>query len=131
MAKVIKVEREQVLFDNGMVMTSDHCQDCCEHHYLCFGEAEGLLGADIPIDNLEHRSENFFETVEGYGIRLLAKGQHPIAVPGYGDNNGCYGTNIDLIVMKNNKVIFSQDVTECQVIEGEEEFWDEKDETLD
>jgi hypothetical protein len=116
MAKVIKVAHEDVFFDNGMVMTSAHDQDCCEHHYLCFAEAEGLLGADIPIDNLEHRFDTFFEKVEGYGIRLLAKDQHPIAVPGYGDNNGYYGTNIDLIVMKDNKVIFCQDVSDCQNI---------------
>ena len=75
-----------------------------------------MLGADIPIDNLERGGDTFFEKVEGYGIRLLAKGQHPIAVPGYGDNNGYYGTNIDLIVMKNNKVIFCEDVSSCQVI---------------
>jgi cysteinyl-tRNA synthetase len=36
MAKVIKVAHEDVFFDNGMVMTSAHDQDCCEHHYLCF-----------------------------------------------------------------------------------------------
>ena len=35
MAKVIKIN-DGLYFDDGSSLTSDHDQDCCEHHYLDF-----------------------------------------------------------------------------------------------
>lgn len=112
MAIVTKIDYEFIQFDNGLSVISEHSQSCCESHYLAFNEAENLLGADIPIENFD---ESFFERVEGYGIRLIQQNGHPISVPGYGINNGYYGSNIELVVKnESGKEIASFDVSECQ-----------------
>lgn len=71
-----------------------------------------LEGLEFDLNN-----DNFFEKVEGYGIRLIPKNGFPVSVPGYGYNNGHYTTNLTLIIAK--KYIEKEyDITECQDIEG-------------
>lgn len=112
MALVTQIDHEVINFDNGWSVISDHRDSCCEVHYLAFPEAEGLLGADIPIENLD---ESFFKRVEGYGIMFIQRNGHPISVPGYGRNNGYYGSNIELIIKNEfGETIASFDVSECQ-----------------
>ena len=37
-ARVVQVDYYEIRFDNGYVLSSDHDQDCCESHYLSFGD---------------------------------------------------------------------------------------------
>lgn len=110
--KVVKVTRDDIEFNNGYKIYSDHQQDCCEHHYLDFSN---LTIEDF--DNLEFdlTDENFFNRIEDYGIELKPIKGFSVKVPGYGYNNGYYGSNIDLVVEnKEGKVIKTYDVSECQ-----------------
>jgi hypothetical protein len=101
-----------LLFDDGTKLYGEHDQDCCECHYLDF---EHLELSDFDGLEFDLSNESFFERVSGYGIRLLPKNGLPIAVPGYGSNNGYYSSNIRLVVCKDG-CFTDYDVTECQDI---------------
>jgi hypothetical protein len=112
--KVVKVSSDGLEFDNGVQLTSNHDSDCCESHYLSLAD---LTIADFAGLEFDLTSDAFFERINGYGIALKPLAGHPVRIPGYGINNGCYLANLDL-VLSDNKV-FSKvfDVSECQVIE--------------
>ena len=111
--RVVSSEREQITLDDGSTIESNHDADCCEHHWLDFSEAarDGeLIGLDLDL------SGEWFRRVDGYGIELLpAMGdRHPVRVPGYGSNNGYYGSNIELILRRPTGERHIWDVSECQ-----------------
>ena len=112
--KVIKVDEETIGFDNGLMLYSEHDQDCCESHYLSFGD---LTIEDFDGLEFDLNGDNFFERVEGYGIALLPVNGHPVRVPGYGCNNGYYSTNLTLVLSDNKTFTKRFDITECQDIE--------------
>ena len=112
--KVVKVESEQIEFDNGIKLYSNHDSDCCENHYLSF--------ADLKLDDFDGlefnlSNDNWFKKIEDYGIELIPINGHSVKVPGYGYNNGYYSTNLELCLAGEG---FHKefDITECQVIEG-------------
>jgi len=111
-AKVVKLEDEQIEFDNGIKLFSNHDTDCCENHYLSFKD---LTMADFEDLEFDLESDTFFKKIEDYGIELIPINGHSVKVPGYGYNNGYYGTNLELCLSGEgfNK---SFDITECQVI---------------
>jgi hypothetical protein len=108
--KVVKVGPESILFDNGVTLESYHDTDCCESHYLSFSDLtlEDFNGLEFDLSD-----DNFFKRVEGYGIELVPKIGYPVRVPGYGNNNGYYSSQLDLVVSGNgfNKTF---DISECQ-----------------
>ena len=110
--KVVEVDSESLIFDNGVMLYSDHEQDCCESHWLCFNDLsiDDFEGLEFDLSN-----DSFFERVEGYGIALKPIFGHPVRVPGYGINNG-YSSNLELIVSNHNDFIKTFDVSECQDI---------------
>ena len=112
--KVIRVSIEDIVFSNGQILGSEHCQDCCESHYLSF---EGLTLEELDGMLFDLDGE-FFEKVDGYGIRLKPLNNHPVSVPGYGYNNGYYGTDLNLVLSGGGLPRKEFDVSECQVIEG-------------
>jgi hypothetical protein len=112
--KVVTINDEDVIFDDGSVLYSEHDQECCESHYLSF--------ADLSVDDFKGLefdlySETFFERVEDYGIRLIVTNGVAIPVPGYGSNNGYYSSNLAL-VLKDGKTNTCKtfDISDCQVI---------------
>jgi len=107
--KVKAIDKDSITFDNGVILTSDHSQDCCESHYLDFSN---LKLEDFEDLNFDIEKDDFFERVPNFGIRLLPTNGQPISIPGYGYNNGYYGSNIDLVLSDGRRF----DVSECQVI---------------
>lgn len=109
MVKVIKVEGDAITFDNGIVLSSDHEQDCCESHYLCMNDItlEDFEGLEFDLD-----SDTFFKRIEDYGIELVPIKGHGVKIPGYGWNNGYYSHELKL-TLSNGKTF---DITECQEI---------------
>lgn len=111
-ATVVKVTSDSIIFDGGQTLSSEHRSACCEHHYLSF---EHLTEKDFEGMTFDLEGD-FFEKVDGYGIRLKPiSGGHPVSVPGYGYNNGYYSTELTLVLTegRNYKKF---DITECQVI---------------
>lgn len=112
--KVTRVEREKIIFgDNEYKLYSDHEHDCCECHYLDFSvlKLEDFDGLEFDLTN-----DNFFERVEGYGIRLIPLQGHPVSIAGYGNNNGNYSSNLRLVLRHENNSLKSYDVSQCQSI---------------
>ena len=112
MVKVIYVDKDVVRFDDQSELSSDHDQDCCEHHYLDFS---GHSLSDFEGLEFDLSSPDFFEKVEDYGIRLLPVNGHPISVPGYGYNNGYYSANLTLVLERPSGTT-TFDITECQEV---------------
>jgi len=110
--KVIKVN-DNVEFDNGCQLYSDHSQDCCESHYLDFThiKLEDFEGLEFDLSN-----DNFFTRIEDYGISLNPTNGFPVRIPGYGYNNGYYSHELTLILTNNKDFTKSYDITDCQVI---------------
>lgn len=108
--KVSKVTSDSIEFDNGTTLYSDHDQDCCEHHYLDFSnlKLEDFKGMEFDLEG------DFFEKVEDFGIRLIPLNGHPVAVPGYGSNNGYYSSDLALVLDGREGFHREFDITECQ-----------------
>lgn len=110
---VTQVNQYGITFSDGTVMRSEHDQDCCEHHELSFDDLtmSDFEGLEFDLSN----EDSFLERVEDFGIRLKPVKGHSVSIPGHGYNNGYYGTNITLILTKDNHAS-RYDVSECQVI---------------
>ena len=114
--KVAKVNSENIEFDNGWTLSSDHSQDCCESHYLSF---QDLTLSDFEGLEFNLANEEFFKRIDGYGIELVPVFGHSVRVPGYGYNNGYYSSDLDLILTDtNNNEVIRLDISECQNIDG-------------
>ena len=112
---VTKVDKSGIIFSNGQILSSEHQQDCCESHELSF---ENLSFKDFEGMTFDLNGD-FFEKVPDFGIRLKpVSGGHPVSIPGYGYNNGYYGTNIELVISGGGLPERRFDVSECQVIDG-------------
>ncbi len=113
--KVVKLDADDLEFDNGVILSSEHDQDCCESHYLSF--------ADLTLEDFEGlefdlTGDTFFRKVEDYGIELIPILGYPVRVPGYGHNNGYYSTELTLVISKGREFNKEFDISECQVISG-------------
>lgn len=114
MSRVIEVGSDDITFNTGHRLFSEHSQDCCESHYLSMND---LTVRDFEGMDFDLTREDFFERVEDFGIRLVATNGQAVPIPGYGSNNGYYGTNIDLIVVDaDGRRIHDIDISECQDI---------------
>jgi hypothetical protein len=104
---------EAILFSDGYILGSHHDTDCCESHFLEFTNInlDEFKGLKFDLSN-----ENFFKRIPDYGIELIPINGHSIKIPGYGNNNGWYSSNIDLIVIKDKEIINIYDVSDCQII---------------
>lgn len=101
-----------LLFEDGTKIYSEHENDCCECHYLDFTHTDA---SDFDGLEFDLEGDKFFERVKDYGIRLLPTNGHPIAIPGYGSNNGYYSHELKLIVLK-GETVREYDISECQDI---------------
>lgn len=110
--KVVKVDSDTVYFQDGFQLYSYHEQECCESHYLSFGD---LTIDDFKDLEFDLSDENFFKRIDDYGIELIPLKGHSIKVPGYGSNNGYYSSNIDLVLFGKD-VLIHYDVSDCQIL---------------
>lgn len=112
--KVIKVSSDAIEFDNGVILSSSHRQNCCESHELTMSD---LTLADFDGLEFDLSNDDFFKRVPDFGIELIPISGHPVRIPGHGYNNGYYGTNLSLD-LDGPGFSRSYDITDCQVIQG-------------
>ena len=110
---VVLVTKDKMVLSDGSAISSSHDSDCCEDHWLDFAETSKdgeAIGLTLDLDG------QWFREVPGYGIELVpaVPDRHPIRVPGYGSNNGYYGSNIDLLLTSPDGKVQTWDVSECQ-----------------
>lgn len=113
--KVIKVDWDRIVFENGVILTSDHQYDCCENHYLSC--------SDLTIDDFDGlefdlSTDNFFKRIPDYGIELIPISGYSVKIPGYGYNNGYYNSDLELVLSDGINFNKSYDISECQDISG-------------
>lgn len=111
--KIIKINEDALIFENGIILFSDHEQDCCEHHYLSMEDLTMEDFKDLKFDLSNH---NFFRKIENYGIELIPIRGHSIRIPGYGTNNGYYSSNLRLCLTDYNQFNRRYDISNCQTI---------------
>lgn len=58
MSKVVKITDEELVFDDGNALGSEHIQDCCESHSLYFKD---LTMGDFEGLDFDLTSDTFFE----------------------------------------------------------------------
>lgn len=122
--KIVTIEDEKLIFDDGSVLMSTHDQDCCEWHWLDFSIMK-LYNVGVttgkPIDIYQQEFDFShgvtFKKVEDIGIILLDAEENKYLICGYGNNNGYYGTNLDLVYIDpSGQEVCSYDITECQEV---------------
>lgn len=124
MFKLIRIQNDLLLFESldGAEIAeiySEHVQDCCEEHYLDFKplsleDFEGLI--------FDFYADNFFERVEGYGIKLISIDKRGVSIAGYAYNNGYYSDGLTIVICikkyngKNYEEVIRKvyDITSCQ-----------------
>jgi hypothetical protein len=111
LVKVLSLDSEGIKLEDGYYISSSHETECCEYHWLDFDSLDFNEIEDAIFDF----SKPWFEKVEDYGIRLLPVNMHPIAIPGYGSNNGYYSSNLTLN-LKTPTGYQDFDISECQEI---------------
>jgi len=111
--KAVKIENDELVFNDGTRLLSNHDQDCCEHHYLDFASLDisDFDGLEFDLTN-----DDFFEKIEDYGIALKPINGFPVRIPGYGSNNGYYSSNLDLILTNGADFKKTFDISECQEV---------------
>jgi hypothetical protein len=87
--KIKSVKQEELVFDNGYTITSDHECDCCEHNYADFPQIDDIAMATDFDPDLE------FESVDGAGFRFGNKGKM-FFVPCYSEQSGYYSAEVDI-----------------------------------
>ncbi len=124
--KIEKIVDGIVLFDNGTRMFSEHESECCEHHWAEFSQLNlynlnPKTGDVISITDLDfpERIEDNIQLIEGEGFNLVASDGSKYFVPCYGENNGYYSTNLELVIDKKVplKVKIMIDLRDYQKIE--------------
>ena len=112
--KIITIENDSLVFEDGTTLSTTHEQDCCESHWLDFSgvQLDDFSGLEFNLNN-----DSFFERVKDYGIRLIPINGHPIGIPGYGHNNGYYSSNLTLVLESKDNSPRTFDITECQIID--------------
>lgn len=115
-SKVVSVDEHGIQFDNGILLSSDHCNDCCESHYLDF---EHISIEDFQDLQFDLSGDNFFNEIEDYGIELVPIVGHSVKIPGYGYNNGYYSSDLSLVLIKEGKILKEFDISDCQDITWE------------
>lgn len=111
--KVVKISADEIEFENGVKLFSNHEIDCCEHHYLSMSD---LTMADFEGLEFDLTNNNFFKRIPDYGIELIPTNGHSVKIPGYGSNNGYYPSNLDLTLTNGKDFTKNYDISDCQVI---------------
>lgn len=110
--KVVNVNSNEIIFDNGTTLSSEHLQDCCESHSLTLSDldVDDFDGLEFDLTN-----DSFFKKIPDFGIELIPIKGYSVKIPAHGYNNGNYGINLYLVIT-NGKDIKKYDITECQDI---------------
>ena len=113
--KVVKVDLNEITFENGVTLFSYHNSDCCESHSLTLSDLkiEDFEGLEFDLSN-----DGFFKRIANYGIELIPINGHSVKIAGHGYNNGYYSNKLDLIITNGKDFAKTYNITECQDVHG-------------
>lgn len=90
-----------ILFDDGLILTHYHAQDCCENVYADWDylkDEAGLKNIDFSDLTIEERGNRKTRN----GIRICGQG-HKFFVPCYNEQNGYYNDQLDIVLIDTNQ----------------------------
>ena len=110
--KIKGIDTQFIEFDNGMILESEHDQDCCESHYADF---ESLIGQgwedkEFPehLSELVVDSEMEIKYTDDYNeswksfFQIKDKDNNKYTLTIYNANNGYYSDNVTLVLKNGN-----------------------------
>lgn len=103
--KIVEITDDHIKFDNGVKITFEHDQDCCEHVYCYFKTLN-----DTDIKDIEF-NEILIEPVENSGFRL-----NNYFIPCYNSQNGYYSDDLELIIDYGNNKKLSYDLQKMNCV---------------
>lgn len=105
--KIKNITEEEILFNDGTVVTYNHDQDCCENVYADFNALK-----DTDIFDKEFKDVKI-EGVNGSGIKM-----NGYFIPCYNEQNGYYSSNLEIVIKslgKDKKVIDISEFVEDKI----------------
>ena len=105
--KIKSISIDEIEFDNGSVLDSEHRQNCCEHHYVDFTSMEDQFSKKTEFPEnlndlvvLDYNSEKDNIRGEKYTtfVILQDKKGRKYTLNIYNENNGYYGTEVILVL---------------------------------
>lgn len=96
--KIIKIDYDGLVFDNGTIVSHYHSQDCCENVYADWASLKDQGLEDVEFNDV------VIEKVAGSGFRLVAANKNAYFVPCYNYQNGYYSSNLTLIIKSNGEI---------------------------
>lgn len=93
--KVIVSEEGTLRFDNGLILESNHMQECCEYNYLDFEQLP--VGTELPTMTAKEFAKAIKIGDDGFSIKDI----HGIPkwVQARSEQNCYYSSGVDLIIM--------------------------------
>lgn len=105
--RIKKIDENYIVFDNGYELEAFHEQDCCEHVYADFEvlntynvSTKTGQAIDIKEIDFEESLEKLVQGILGMGFNMLSKIDEKFFVTCYNEQNGCYSSNLGLILHK-------------------------------
>jgi hypothetical protein len=86
--KIIKFDEDQIVFDNGTIVSHYHDQDCCEYVFADFNQLQ-----DTDAIDHEFNEKIKIENVPSAGFRIEG-----YFIPCYNQQNGYYSSDLFLII---------------------------------
>lgn len=96
--KILRVEEERIIFDNGDTITFSHEQDCCEWNYADFS----ILTPNVINYDFDFSYPLQFEKIDELGFKFGSNGRW-IFIPCYSEQNGYYTSEIDIYYTHNER----------------------------
>ena len=110
--KILRINDNDLLFDNGILMQVNHIQDGYERHWADFNFLKGYhrhprTGEPISIYHIEFPStvrdlQNSMQLMEDNGFYLIALDGSKYFIPCCGENDGYCSINLTLFITDDN-----------------------------
>lgn len=117
--KILYITDEKIIFDNGYILKYYHEQDCCENVYADFEilntyNLSTKTGKEINIKEIdfEEDMQHLIEGIKDTGFNMISKIGEKFFIPCYNEQNGYYGSNLELILIKNDRTYESFNISE-------------------
>lgn len=117
--KILYITDEKIIFDNGYILKYYHQQDCCENVYADFEilntyNLSTKTGKEINIKEIDFEEDmrHLIEGIKDTGFNMISKIGEKFFIPCYNEQNGYYGSNLELILIKNDRIYESFNISE-------------------
>ncbi len=116
--KIVKIDEDGLLFDNGAKLTDYHEQDCCETVYADWKNIQ--VATNIGANSISAEELDFDERVINclgflpeLGFTICDKNGIRLMVSCYNQQNGYYSSNLSLVYTDKYKRVSTVDISDC------------------